>query len=63
MELAVEFFGFLVTPGRVWGANLDYGHVVNGSFQADGNNTFRDRMDGKKRLFARLESRKPTPWR
>jgi len=51
LELALEFFGFLVIPVRVWGANLDCGHVGNDSFQTNGDNTFRDRMEGKKRLF------------
>ena len=54
LELAVEFFGFLVIPGQVWGVNLDYGHIGNGSFQTNGDNMFRDRMDSKKRLFGLL---------
>ena len=54
LELAVEFFGFLAILGRVWDVNLDYGHVGYGSFQMNGDKTFRDRMDSKKRLFGSL---------
>ena len=54
LEFAVRFFGFLVTPGRVWCVNMIYGHLGSGFLKTNDDNTFRDRMDIKERLFGSL---------